>query len=106
MLVYLSAPYSSIQDKCTLMNAIMKASGEYMVQHPGEFVVTPLANHFSLEHVPDLGTDWEFWKDYSTALMEKCGKVIVLTIPGWGRSTGVDAEINLATDLGIPVDFL
>jgi hypothetical protein len=32
--------------------------------------------------------------------------VFVLTLPGWKESVGVQAEIRLATDVGIPVFYI
>ena len=106
MLVYLAAPYSRTSCKNSLMAAVMKFSGEYMLKNKGQFIVSPLFNHFSLEHVPGLGSDWEFWKEYSEKLMSKCDKLIVLDMPETAESTGVQAEIQLASAAGIPIVHL
>jgi len=105
MLVYFAAPYSSIVDKDSYMNAIMKCIGEYMLAHPGEHVVTPLVNHFALPHVPLLGTDWNFWKEFSLELISKCSKVVVLVVPGV-TSAGVTAEVAKATEWNIPIEYI
>ena len=38
--------------------------------------------------------------------MRHCWKVMVLMLDGWKDSEGVNAEINAALDLGLPVEYL
>lgn len=106
MLVYLSAPYSSVVDKDKHMGLLMKFAGEYMLSHPGEFIVTPLTNHYALDHVPGLGADWNFWKNYSLDLLCKCDRMLVIEMDGTDTSTGVKAEIKHAIELGIEINHV
>ena len=101
MLNYLAAPYTSVVDKDELMKKIMTFIGKYHLANSEDQIVSPLLNHFSLPHVPGLGSDWEFWKNYSENLIKRCDKIIVLNIPGWRESVGVQAEIELATTNGL-----
>lgn len=103
MLTYLIAPYSSIPDKDAHMRFIMTLSGQYMMRRPGHFIVSPLFNHYSLEHVPEMGSDWEFWKDYSTCLMAKVDSVLIIQMDGTNGSTGCAAEIKLARSMNKPI---
>tara|TARA_R100000049_G_C1927104_1_gene71393 strand:- start:46 stop:267 length:222 start_codon:yes stop_codon:yes gene_type:complete len=45
-------------------------------------------------------------QQYDRAVLAACVKVIVLKQPGWDRSTGVAAEIKIATEMGLPVEFM
>ena len=105
MLVYVAAAYSSVEDKDALMKAIMRFTGEYMLTNRGSALVSPLFNHYSLDQVPTLGTDWVFWKEYSTTLLRKCDEMIVLVTNDTASSTGVRAEVELATELGINITY-
>lgn len=105
MLVYLAAPYSRFPDKARLMRALMEFAGEYMIQHPGVHLVSPLFNHYALELVPALGTDYPFWSEYSRDLLSRCDELLVLRIRGWEQSTGVQDEMKHASDLGIPIEL-
>ena len=53
-----------------------------------------------------LPPEWDFWQGYDTAILTNCEKVIVLRLPGWQESTGVQAEIKLATEMGLPIDYI
>lgn len=103
MLVYLAAPYSNVTNKEEHMETIMRLSGEYMLKHPGEYVCSPLFNHFSLRHCPNLGTDWAFWAGYSEHMLGIADKLLVVEMAGTYESTGVLAEIKIAGRLKKPI---
>ena len=50
--------------------------------------------------------DWEFWRDYDLKFLAMCDEVWVLMLDGWGKSTGVQAEIAMATALGKGLVFV
>ena len=106
MLVYLSAPYSSVPDKDHLYQSVMRTSGLYMIRNQGARVVSPLFCVPSLSLVPEMGSDYNFWGDYSRELLQKCEKLIVLKYPGWDESTGVKDEIATALAANILVEYL
>mmetsp|Transcript_29891 Transcript_29891/g.78818 ORF Transcript_29891/g.78818 Transcript_29891/m.78818 type:complete len:114 (-) Transcript_29891:26-367(-) len=105
VLVYLSGPYSKCADKEHVMNCIMRASGQYMLTHKGFHVVSPLFNHPSIALVPGMGSDYNFWGDYSRDLLQRCDQLLVLKYPGWDESTGVQDEIAFAREKKLPVEF-
>ena len=106
MLVFLSAPYSKVPDINHLFQTLMRTSGVYMIRNKGEHVVSPLFCHPALALVPDMGSDYNFWGDYSRELLRKCDKVVVLKYPGWEDSTGVQDEIATAIAAKIPVEYI
>ena len=105
MLIYVASPYSKVEDKEALMKAIAKFSGEYMLTHPGQYAVTGLVHHYAASECPTLGTDYAFWEGFCTEFIRKCDKLVVFKYSGWDTSTGVAAEIALATELKIPIEY-
>ena len=104
-LSYLAAPYSDpdplvVADR---MERLCKADAKLMKK--GIFTVSPLLKHFIIQH-EQLPGDWEYWRDYSAALLCGVDRVYVLMLPGWKESIGVSAEIRLATDVGIPILYI
>jgi hypothetical protein len=89
-----------------MMRVVMKFSGELMLKHPGQHIVSPLFNHFSLDLVPGLGSDYAFWGAYSRNLLARCDRMIVLCFPGWQQSTGVADEIEQALAKNIPITYV
>lgn len=67
---------------------------------------SPLMMHLIRQYRPDMPGDWNFWGTYSKVMLKQCHVMIVLKIEGWDVSTGVQAEIELALDNGIPIVYL
>jgi uncharacterized protein DUF1937 len=44
--------------------------------------------------------DWRIWRRVDRWFLQACEQVVVLTLPGWQTSEGVQAEIALAAELG------
>jgi hypothetical protein len=69
------------------------------------YAFSPIAyNHPMVIH--DLPTDWSFWENYDKAFIDHCDGLVVLTIDGWQESIGVQAEIEYAKELNLPVVYL
>ena len=106
MLVYVSAPYSEVSDKDSLMRTIAAFSGRYMLANPGEYAVSGLMHHYAIKEEPALGTDYKFWKEWCDLCMAVCTKMVVLTVPGWSTSEGVAAEIEYAKKVNMPIAYI
>jgi hypothetical protein len=53
-----------------------------------------------------LPLDWEFWRRHDLKYLGLCDEVIVLTLPGWCESIGIQAEIAAARAMGKRVTFM
>jgi nucleoside 2-deoxyribosyltransferase len=104
-MIYLAVPYSdpdaSIREQrfhaaCVAAARLMRA---------GCFVHSPISHgHPIAAHgVP---TDWQFWEAHDRRFLEQCDVVVVLMLDGWQESRGVQAEIQIANELGKPVRYL
>lgn len=101
---YLAAPYSHpdpavVEDRisrlCRVDAKLMKA---------GIYTVSPLLKHFIVNY-ESLPADWNYWQGYSRALLLQVDQLIVVLLDGWQESVGVQAEIELAHALDIPVVY-
>lgn len=105
-LAYVAAPYSA-PDPIIIaarMSAFDKAIAD-MLTAGDVFPISPLMNHAILgkHNIPG---NWEFWQHYSRRLLARCDEIIVLDLPGWRQSTGVQGELELARSLHLPVRYL
>lgn len=105
-LVYLAGPYSKAEDKNKLMEQVMTVAGKYMIANPGSHVVSPLYMHYALPFTPEMGSDYNFFGDYSRNLLRRCDLLLVVMLDGWDESTGVADEIATAEKLGIPIEYV
>jgi hypothetical protein len=53
-----------------------------------------------------LPLDWAYWEGYCRRVFSMCDRVIVLQLDGWQESAGVQAELELASEWGLPVEFV
>lgn len=49
---------------------------------------------------------YEYWKDRDRDLIRRADAVLVVTLPGWETSIGVQDEINYAKRLGRTVEYI
>ena len=106
MLTYLSAPYSNAPDKEQRFQDIMRQAGYIQAFWPEQQVVSPLFLHPAIALVPELGSDYEFWREYSRGLLAHCSTLVIYPLPGWKESVGVQDEIAEATRLGLQVFYV
>lgn len=105
-LVYLACPYSHKdpavkEQRFRLANA---AAANLMQQGMPVFSTITHNHPIALKH--NLPGDWKFWEGYNRAFLSCSHKLIVLMADGWEDSVGVQAEIAIANELGINIEFL
>ena len=103
-MIYIASPYSdpSAMVREARFRAVCRHAAEMM--RKGEHVFSPIAHcHPLAEH--GLPGDWAFWCEYDRAMLSRCTRLVVLKLPGWDKSDGVKAEIEIAREVGLPVDY-
>jgi len=105
-IIYFASPYSH-KDSLVVQDRVQKTS-EMVAKlvSEGNVVISPIVYGHNLLQYHEMPSDWEFWKNFCQTFLRKSDEMIVYMIEGWDQSTGVLAEIDLATELGIKVTFL
>lgn len=106
MIYYLATPYSSkhAMDRELRYQQACVIAGTLMAE--GKTVYSPIAHSHNIAAVSDLPTSWDFWGAQCIDMLRACSVLIVAKMPGWEQSVGVRAEIALAGELGIPIEYL
>jgi hypothetical protein len=71
----------------------------------GHVTYSPIVHGHPLVQL-GLPTDWSFWQHQDREILSRCDEVIVLRLPGWQQSEGIEAEIAVATSLAKPLRFI
>jgi len=105
MIVYLASPYSHPDPavRQARYRAVCRAAAALLAA--GQPVFSPIAHSHPLVEY-GLPADWSFWQRYDQELLARCDELVVLMLPGWCESVGVQAEIQIARELGKPVRYL
>jgi hypothetical protein len=101
--IYLAAPYTDPDPKVvqSRMHEVHLALARYASE--GHAIFTPLLMHHCLNVGIDLPSDFSFWERYCMAFLAKSDYLLVLCLPGWETSKGVQREIEEAKKLKIPI---
>ena len=102
--VYLAAPYSHADKRVrsSRFDIVTKVAQQLMAQ--GVLVYSPITHGHTLAAAGELPGDFQFWSDHCLSFLRHWAEEIwVLAIPGFDSSIGVQAELEEARKLGLPV---
>jgi len=105
-IAYLATPYSHDdpevrEERFRIVNEV---AGDLIQK--GEMVFSPISQCHPIAKAKELPMDWEYWLEFDKAFLECCCKLYVLRIDGWKESSGVQAEIKIAKELNIPIEYI
>ena len=105
-MIYLATPYSHPSPDVMESRFVeaCKAAGHLMID--GEIVFCPIAHTHPIAVQCSLPRGWDYWEKFDRTFIEAAKKVVVVMMPGWVESKGVQAEIKIAEELGKPVEFI
>lgn len=104
--IYLASPYThpDAEKRRLRYREAMEWCARFMKK--GHVVFSPIVHSHPLAEQCDMPTTWEFWRGQDEAYLHVIDELWVLTLPGWRTSTGVQAEIKIAEDLGKVVRYI
>lgn len=75
------------------------------IKATGLSLFAPIA--YTHEYARDFGMpfDAKFWYNFNKGFIIPCSEMWVLMMPGWKDSVGIQGEIDLCNQLGIPVVY-
>jgi hypothetical protein len=104
-LVYLACPYSD-PDPAVREERFQAANAEAArMMAAGMHVFSPISHTHPIALAGNLPLGWDFWESYDRTILQCCSRVVVLKLDGWSQSNGVLAEIELAVELGLPIEY-
>lgn len=105
-LIYLASPYTHLNPLVMeeRFKAVCKIAAMFMAK--GFYILSPIAHTHPIAMAGKLPVDWQYWEGYDTTIIKCCKCLLVLKLEGWKDSTGVKAEIKIAEELGVPVEYV
>jgi hypothetical protein len=106
---YLACPYSHPDPSVSVWRyeRVTEATA-LLVQMGYDSVFSPITHSHPLDkHLTQRNNDHDFWVNkFDLPFLENSEELLVLMLPGWQQSTGVQMERKQATDRYIPVRFV
>lgn len=104
-MIYLASPYthSDASVRESRFDAACKATAELV--RSGQVVFSPITHGHPLVRF-GLPIEWDYWARFDHEYLRRCDRMVVLTLDGWRESRGVQAEIDLAIELDLPIDYV
>lgn len=105
-LIYLAVPYSHkdpavIEERFNIVNTV---AARLMAE--GNYIFSPISHTHPIAKAGSLPLGWDYWEGYDRRVLSSCDKIMVLRIPGWEDSKGVQAEIQIGKELGIMIEYI
>ena len=105
-LCYLCSPYGHPDPAVRERRFQQAAEAAAYLMRRGLIVFSPIAHTHPIAQY-GLPKGWSFWKQYDEIFMDIClGGIVVLKLPGWESSVGVQAEIAYMRAKRRPVEYL
>lgn len=105
LVFYLASPYTDPDPKVKQRRHRIVNYMCYYLMKKGVFVYSPLTHNLPIDQWGFHG-NWQTWKDFDHTMVSKCDGLIVLKLPGWEESQGVQAEIEYAKKLGLTIEWI
>ena len=104
-MIYLASPYTHTDAAVRESRFHAACSATASLMRAGLHVYSPIVHSHPLVRY-GLPIEWEFWQAHDFKHLRRCDSMIVLTLDGWKLSRGVQAEINLAIAMDLPIHYL
>ena len=104
---YLASPYTSGTAYVKNLRYISVAMIAAHLATKGYIFFCPIIQSHWIAYYGEIGnTSWEYWENFDTEMLTRCDALLVATLPGWEKSIGVQAEIQIAKDLKKPIKYV
>jgi hypothetical protein len=106
--VYLAAPYTDENPAVRELRYSMTNQFAARLMEAGFSVFSPISQSHEIARYlpPALLMDHDHWMRMDLPILSRAQLLVVLKLPGWEKSRGVDAELRHARERGIPTAFM
>lgn len=104
-LIYLAIPYTHPDPEVRRQRFRIANQVAGRLMSRGDLVFSPISMSVPIAEDAGLSGEWAYWAKFDRALLERCQKVVVVDIEGLAESVGVQAELAIARELGLPIEY-
>ncbi len=105
-MIYLATPYTHDDQRVVQQRFEQTEAITAHLLKQQKHIVSPIVHCHALASKHAMPTHFQFWQDYCLTLLDAATELWVVTMPGWDKSTGVQAEIAHAQKRGIQIQYI
>jgi hypothetical protein len=107
-LIYLAVPYTHKDHFMMVARSLLANKVAAKLMAKGKYIFSPISYTHPIAEAGNgiLPRGWEYWQGYDRRILSCCNRILILRLPGWETSTGVQAEIKIGQELGIPIEYI
>lgn len=103
-LCYLASPYSHPDPAVRQVRYEIACEATAHLMRQGLHVFSPIVHSHPLAGILPAG--WDFWQGIDVHFLGLCQRFIVLMLPGWRESVGVQDEIRMRQSAGRDIEYM
>lgn len=103
---YLGLPYTDDESLVKDWRALVsdKIAADLTIQ--GRIIFAPISAWHHIAKRYALPGTFEYWLELDEEFIKISSKLLIITLPGWKESSGVNGEIKLANKYDIPIEYI
>ena len=105
-MIYLAVPYSHDNPKVREVRFEAANRAAAILIQKGHHVFSPISHTHPIALCGDLPKGWEYWEEYDRIMLGACDTLAILRLDGWRESTGVQAEIKIASETKMVIFYV
>ena len=94
-LIYLAVPYTHPDPNVKHERFSIANRVAAKLMQLGLYIFSPISHTHPIALAGDLPGNWEFWENFDRLYLAVSKQIIVVAIPGWRESVGVQNEIRI-----------
>lgn len=102
---YIASPYTHPNEDVIQSRYLVTLAYTSFLLHNKKYVFSPIVHCHPLAVIANIPRNFSFWRHYNEAMLSKAKKLIVLQLPGWKQSQGVNFETAYAIGKDIPIAY-
>ena len=104
-LIYLASPYSHDNPAVRQLRFRVACEATVYLMQRGMAVFSPIVHSHPLAGL-GLPDGWAFWQGVDMRFLTVCDRLVVLMLPGWRESVGVQDEIRVCETAGTLLEYM
>lgn len=106
MYIYLASPYHHAEMSTMERRAYLAREMAAQLAVRGKLVYCPIASWHEAAKEFKLPKTFDYWRQLNVEFLRRSDHLYILRIPGWAVSAGINDEVALAQNLGLPITLV